>query len=464
MNIILPANTRRQDGVALLITIMILLFGAVVLSTYLLLTENEFNSVGRSQVWNSSMTLTEAGVEDALGFMNKYDGNLGMVDQWSTDASAAQDGWTKDGNLFTMHRVVGTNTGYYDVTIDDTDSNAPVITCVGTAYWNLAAAKAPFMLAAAGVSVATSSTVTRSVQVKAVYSALFPDAIDSVTNINLNGNNVLVNSFDSSNPFYSDWTIWGYGTYDSYKARGHGNVATDSDIIGAISVGQANIYGKVNTGPGGTTTVGNNGYVGPWPQSGSGIQPGYSSDDMNVVFPDVTLPAGATGWQNVPSNNTITTSGNYYMSSLNGSLTINAPNVNIYVAGSISLSGQSAITIGTNATSVNMYVAGPSISTSGNATINNLTQHASVLGIYGLPTLTSISFGGNAAFTGTVYAPEAAFGFGGGGNNTYDFVGAVVVNYVQLNGHANFHYDESLARSGPGRGYIPTSWKELTSN
>lgn len=464
MKIIIPSKTRHQDGVALLITIIILLFGAVVLSTYLLLTETEYQSVARSQVWNSSMTLTESGVEDALGFMNKYDGTLGMVNQWSTDASAAQDGWTKNGNLFTMHRVVDANTGYYDVTIDDTDSNAPVISCVGTAYWNLAAAQSPFMLAAAGVSVSSSSTVTRSVQVKAIYSALFTDAIDSVTNINLNGNNVLVNSFDSSNPFYSDWTIWGYGTYDSSKARGHGNVATDSDIVGAITVGQANIYGRVNTGPGGTATVGNNGYVGPWPQSGSGIQPGYSSDDMNVVFPNVTLPAGASGWQPVSDGGTITASGNYYISSISTGLTINAPNVNIYVAGSISLSGQEAITIGTNVTSVNMYVAGPSISTGGNATINNLTKHASVFGIYGLPSLTSIQFGGNAAYTGTIYAPEAAFGFGGGGNNTYDFTGAVVVNNVQLNGHANFHYDESLAKTGPGRGYVPTSWKELSSN
>ena len=66
------------------------------------------------------------------------------------------------------------------------------------------------------------------------------------------------------------------------------------------------------------------------------------------------------------------------------------------------------------------------------------------MGIYGLPSLTSISFGGNAAFTGTIYAPEADFSFGGGGNNTYDYVGSLVTNSCKLNGHANFHYDESL--------------------
>jgi len=30
-----------------------------------------------------------------------------------------------------------------------------------------------------------------------------------------------------------------------------------------------------------------------------------------------------------------------------------------------------------------------------------------------------------------------------------------------MNGHYNFHYDENLRRVGPGRGYIPTNWKEV---
>jgi hypothetical protein len=30
-----------------------------------------------------------------------------------------------------------------------------------------------------------------------------------------------------------------------------------------------------------------------------------------------------------------------------------------------------------------------------------------------------------------------------------------------LNGHYDFHYDESLATNGPTRGFIATSWQEL---
>jgi hypothetical protein len=138
--------------------------------------------------------------------------------------------------------------------------------------------------------------------------------------------------------------------------------------------------------------------------------------------------------------------------------------VNIYVAGSVNLSGNTAITLGTSCTKVNIYVVGSSFDITGNSSINNLTQHASVLAVWGLPTLTDVTIAGNGGFTGTLYAPEANFTIGGGGNNTYDFVGAIIVNAVTLKGHAHFHYDESLSRNGPARGYIPTSWTETTGN
>lgn len=274
----------------------------------------------------------------------------------------------------------------------------------------------------------------------------FPDAIDTVTNINFNGNNARIDSFNSTNPAYSDWnTNLGYGTYVSYKARAHGNVATDSTATNAISigpVGQANIYGTVNTGPGGSILIGNNGYVGPLPQTGIGIQPGYTNDTMTNTFPDVVLPTGAGQWQTL-SGNLIASSGNYYLSSLNGSLDIEASNVQIYVAGNINISGNASITIGTNVTNASLYVAGPVANFFGNGLINN-SQRASTLAIYGLPTLTSLVLVEPAANYETIYAPEADCQLGGGGNNTVDFVGAMTVRSLKLNGHANFHYDESL--------------------
>jgi len=466
MKIISNPKTRQQ-GVALMITVIIVLIGAATLASYLLVTENESSAVARSQVWNNSLTLTEAGVEEALAFVNKYEGTFQLITNWATPASAQQDGWTVNGSTYTMTRSLGTNIGYYTVVITDTDPYHPNISSQGYAYTSYSAAQSPFMVAGVGVVPSgltfTAGTSTRGVAVTTMYAALFPDAIDSNTNIDLNGNNVRVDSFNSTNPATSIWnSSKGYGTYDPDIARAHGNVATDSDVVGAVSVGQANVYGTINTGPGGTATVGNNGYVGPLPQSGSGIQPGYSNDTMNVTFPDVTLPAGAIGWTPF-AGNTISSSGNYYLSSINNSITIDAPYVTIFVNGSIGISGNNAITLTTNVVNVTVYVAGPSVDIGGNGLVNNAGR-AAAFSLYGLPSLTSINLHGNAQNTGTIYAPEAAFQFGGGGNNTMDFVGAIVVNSVKLNGHANFHYDESLATTGPGRGYVPTSWKEIGAN
>jgi hypothetical protein len=328
-----------------------------------------------------------------------------------------------------------------------------------------AAAAPPYMFAAAGMSGFLAAPASRTVQVRATYSALFPGAITTKKDIDFKGNRVRVDSYDSTITNYSIWNpSLGYGTYDVSIARANGDVATDSSVIGAISVGQAEIFGHLDTGPGGTATIGKNGYVGPLPQNGSGIQNGWCKDDMNVIFPDVIMPWGAGSWQFVPSSRVINSSGNYLTFSLSGSLSINASDVTIYVAGNISMSGNDTLTVSTNVNNVVIYVAGTSISQSGNSTINNQTKNPHRLGIYGLPSVTSISMNGNAGFSGVIYSPNADFTFGGGGNDTYDFVGSIVANSCKMNGKCQFHYDESLKRNGPGIGYIPASWQELTSN
>jgi hypothetical protein len=56
----------------------------------------------------------------------------------------------------------------------------------------------------------------------------------------------------------------------------------------------------------------------------------------------------------------------------------------------------------------------------------------------------------NAAFTGTGLLPRKAdITLGGGGNNDYDVVGAIIGNTITMNGHFHFHYDENLLANGP---------------
>ena len=122
------------------------------------------------------------------------------------------------------------------------------------------------------------------------------------------------------------------------------------------------------------------------------------------------------------------------------------------------MSGQSQITILPGA-SLKIYVTG-NASLSGNG-VMNLNQDASKYSIYGLPSCTSISLSGNAAFTGTIYAPGADLSLNGGGNNVYDCVGAVVVNNAYFHGHFNFHYDERLGRNGGKSQFRVASWSEI---
>ena len=130
----------------------------------------------------------------------------------------------------------------------------------------------------------------------------------------------------------------------------------------------------------------------------------------------------------------------------------------LYVPGGVDLSGQAQITILPGA-SLKLYVNG-SVRLFGNGVLN-LNTDALHFSVHGMPNCTSIDFGGNAAFTGTVYAPNAHVQMGGGGNNVYDCVGAITARSVGMNGHFNFHYDEMLGRvTGPDL-YKIASWNEM---
>ena len=133
----------------------------------------------------------------------------------------------------------------------------------------------------------------------------------------------------------------------------------------------------------------------------------------------------------------------------------------LYVTGDFSLGGTASIQIAPGAT-LRLFVGGAG-DLSGNGVINTNNSAASFI-YEGLPTSTSLNLGGNFQFVGCVYAPNATVTFNGSGNGTQDFVGAAVANTVTMNGHVNFHYDEALRKFGPFRGFVLTSWNEMTPN
>ncbi|HZT23349.1 MAG TPA: collagen-binding domain-containing protein [Verrucomicrobiae bacterium] len=475
---------RRASTLIAVLLLAVVIGGALIY--YLAQVEQESTQVYRSQTWNLSLMMSEAGTEEAMAMINLYEarGDFAHITNWPSQAAA--NGWSQYNpasgvilppnvppvfTTFYKHHQVDAN-GYYDVYIDNSNPLNPVITSVGTAVWNFNVALGPHpMLAAAGAGVAAPPTI-RQVQVKAAPQWVFTGAIQAKGLIDMNGKNVVTKSYNSHDPNHSFFSInnVGHGLYGLFtnsgsgldpKQNANGDVQTDGAVI---DVGNAKIYGHTDTAPGGNTQLNSQGSVGDtnWVSSGkTGIQPGYSSDDMNVDFPDPTLPN--VSWTPV-SGSSISSSGNYTLNSISGNFWITNGSpvpmvVNLYLSGSssISLNGNSSLVVGTNVT-VNIYCAG-SIAIGGNGLANS-SQYAPAVAIWGLSTCTSVSVGGNGSFYGTIYAPEAAVSMNGFGNNG-SYNGALVANTVSMNGNSNFSYDEYLKSNGPIRGFAPVAWREL---
>lgn len=449
----------------MLVTLLVTAIMGVTLASYLVMVQNQNVSVVRSQTWNSSIALTEAGLEDGLQMLNKYSGTFDQLTNWTVTATS--DGWSYIGNsTYYIRRFLANN--YYDVFITNS-AMTPSIRAIGYVRWNniYASAAPQAMFASGGIDVPT-PVVTRRVDVKTKIDPVFNVAMAAIKSIDFNGKNVATDSFDSSDPLYSTNGLYPTGITSMTKANG--DVVTDDVVTNSLSVGNAKIKGVVKTGPQGTIDI-NNGSVGDraWVEGGSiGIQPGHSANDMNILFPVPTLPAvwapqgpikGSYPINGVTYDYVLTT-GQWRMSSLGSG------NFKIYIAGDaqlvvtsdISMSGSDVIQVGTNA-SLKLYMQGGTAKFAGNG-LQNPNGNAASFSYFGLASNTTVNFAGNTAFTGTIYAPNADFQLGGGGSSTYDFVGASITRSVKLNGHFNFHYDENLRRNGMGKGYVPTNWKE----
>jgi hypothetical protein len=448
-----------SGGNILILTVVITAIVGFTLASYLTMVKYQNLATMRSQAWNASVPIIEAGIEDALTHLNSH-ADSGVL---------ATDGWQQYGSLYWIQRALGD--AYYVVTISNYSgptSLAPVIESRGFVKMpTQIASLSHVILATAGSGSSSAGFLARGVRVVAGKSALFVKGMVAKGQIDINGNNVESDSFDSADPLHSTG-----GQYDSSKRKDNGDVATNSGLINSLSVGNANVYGKVSTGPGGSISIGPNGSVGDagWHAAGStGIQPGASTDDMNVDFPDVDPPFTGGAW--TPSGGIwggtsytyVIGSGNWMMSnlSLNSSKNmIITGNAVLYVTGDISLSGNASIEVAPGA-SLKLYGGGSSTSLGGNGIINN-SGNATNFIYYGLPSNTSLSFTGNGTFNGVIYAPYADFTMNGGGSGSEDFIGASITKSVTMNGHFHFHYDEALSKFGSDGGYVVTSWNEMS--
>jgi hypothetical protein len=204
--------------------------------------------------------------------------------------------------------------------------------------------------------------------------------------------------------------------------------------------------------------------------SGTNQVTGTVYSDYNYDYPDVVLPDTSSWFPLLaPPGGTIdgvtytycfTNSGDYIIPSMSGSVYVGT---NAQVRLLVQSGGSDSVLVAGNGAMVGakltMYIASPSFTIGSSGSIDG--GRAANLAYYGLPSNTSITFKGNAAFTGTIYAPEAAITLVGGGSDTYDFVGSCIGKSVTINGHFMFHFDEDLLTDGPSRGYTATHWSEI---
>lgn len=298
---------KSERANVLIVAICIMGFAGLALLTFLTLTEGENKSVARSQNWNASIPVVEAGVEEALTHLND---NCTF-----TDISHPATNWDADGWTPTDMGITKTTTlpggAFYTVEIITATPYSPFNPCVVSeghmpTFTGTLLSPIPF-LAQIGSQVQTTSDTTnvaRKVSVSCGASALFAKGLVAKNSIDMHGNPVQTDSFDSTDPAYSTG-----GLYDPTKRKANGDIAVVSGLVNSLNIGNADIYGHAETGPGGTLAIGANGSVGDlaWQSSGKGgIEPGYFADDMNVYFPDVQPPFG--GGFTTPSSATLTNS------------------------------------------------------------------------------------------------------------------------------------------------------------
>src|SRR5438105_3548447 len=83
---------NASHGNVLIITLILCAIMGISLASYLMLTRTQLSSVRRSQSWNNSIAISEAGIEDAMMHINStsYLDGLYATDGWTVNADGSQ--------------------------------------------------------------------------------------------------------------------------------------------------------------------------------------------------------------------------------------------------------------------------------------------------------------------------------------------------------------------------------------
>ena len=238
---------HRIQGTTLVVCLVTVAIICIALASYLTMNQQEYVNVVRSQTWNRTMAVSEAGTEEAMAMINKYANTATPLTSWTNSTYA--DGWTTlNNNSYYLRRYVGPD--YYDVYITNIN-NSPAIKSTGTLAWNYwyASAAPQTMFAAVGAS-PPRLTTSRAVLIQtAPPKSYFLYGILAKKGITITGGgtNDSVNSLNT-NYLANPWS--------RLLEHANGSIGTiESNVVAAFGESSSTIFGHVNTGPGSTITV-----------------------------------------------------------------------------------------------------------------------------------------------------------------------------------------------------------------
>ncbi|MBK1879941.1 pilus assembly PilX family protein [Pelagicoccus mobilis] len=434
---------------AIFVAVVIGLWMAVAMQS----SYTEYKMSSRYLDMQNALNIAESGLEEAVRAFQE--------DDW-TGWTSYSNGYYVTGDADTLINpesldLFSGSVGTLTVFIDDTANN-PVIAAEGS------------------IVGADGNELSRQVLVELSTSSLFANGLLARNAVVMNGNNIVVDSYDSRNGDYTPGT--------NSNRNSNGNVGSLSFDNSDVSLNNADIYGFIAVG--GTFDVDasfhRNGTLGEWGDSGGTKDLTRVTEDFTADLPPVEEPSYGS-WTDVSVVNggsssidgpltlgspTDTSPAEYVLDEIklsgNGDdLVIDGP-VTLYVRNGVSISGKGSIQITSNG-SLELY-SDDDVSITGNGSaygLQNETKKPEKFMVYNSDTTegaTTVKVAGNGKAYVVVYAPNSDVQLSGGGSSG-TVHGAIVGYDITLSGGYEFHYDEALADLNGDAGLNINYWREL---
>lgn len=429
---------RDTRGSALLVAVIFTsLLGALIIPSYLVLSNSALKLAHRSFYNTAALDLAESGLEHAMWVLNQPADGTDPWEDWElmegTDVRAEFSGFSFNGEIAGTVRVAVVN------------------------YRS----KTPEIVSRAVIDLGNGQTVEKWMHATLrTGRSLFSYGMLARDHITSSGGAW----FDSwiSDPDKDPATP--HVPYSSSVARDNAKVASASNDLGAISLGSSDLYGTVAVGSESEygLEVSWGGQVGPRGMTGDGpriVAPGAISTKFTATFEDVIAPAtdATLPPYRLPRN---VNGPPYYISqesigSPGATTSIELDSLRVEGAATLTIEGDVTLVLPASGDTVLVGGSGKirlapdatlTVYTAGNIKIAGAgianpaaSQNFQVWGT--APITQKIEILGSGQFSGVIYAPNADLRVPGHA----DIYGAVVANRITMAGSGAFHYDESLA-------------------